>query len=310
MSLSPRPFDSPPAAPHSAHAAPESAFPAGPLDGLPFFPPVRRASEPGFPSPAFAPPHAPPQHAARLPAHPAKRPKQSHPAHYAHPRSEKPSPAHSANDSFSDGGEDVGPIAGTGEVKRRARVSRACDSCSKHKKKCDGKEPCTSCALRSAECTYTSTGRKRGPAPGSRPQYAAYVASLEDRLAKMEEMVEAASVLAMVQDFRAPCQPASHPAPRPPTPASVSGDERPRSPAARTPSVSSSNDDTLHQTTPANHPAGRFPDKGRVAELEHLLASRSEQLREARIEAEYWKQRFLEARPGEEEVGGEAGTEA
>jgi hypothetical protein len=81
--------------------------------------------------------------------------------------------------------------------KRRTRVSRACVFCSKHKKKCDGSAICSSCKTRGIPCEYVITGKRRGPAPGSRPvAQAAYVATLEDRLQKMEEMVAAASLLA------------------------------------------------------------------------------------------------------------------
>jgi hypothetical protein len=48
-------------------------------------------------------------------------------------------------------------------VTRFSRTTQACDQCTQSRRKCDGKTPCTLCAAKSRQCTYSKLTRKRGP---------------------------------------------------------------------------------------------------------------------------------------------------
>ncbi|KAH6687384.1 transcriptional activator Mut3p [Plectosphaerella plurivora] len=68
-------------------------------------------------------------------------------------------------------------------VQKRRRVTRACDECRRKKIKCDGKQPCTHCAVYSYECTYDKpSNRRRNPAPQ-------YLEALESRLQRAESLL-------------------------------------------------------------------------------------------------------------------------
>ncbi|KAI6373027.1 hypothetical protein MCOR25_003558 [Pyricularia grisea] len=49
-------------------------------------------------------------------------------------------------------------------IRKRRRIPRACDDCRRKKIKCDGKQPCTSCAEFSSGCTYNAQVIRPGPA--------------------------------------------------------------------------------------------------------------------------------------------------
>ncbi|EPQ25811.1 uncharacterized protein PFL1_06678 [Pseudozyma flocculosa PF-1] len=58
------------------------------------------------------------------------------------------------------------PLVKPAQDSTRVRSSRACTHCSHRKAKCDGNQPCSSCARGRHECVYT-TPRKRGPPKGA-----------------------------------------------------------------------------------------------------------------------------------------------
>ncbi|KAJ2956678.1 hypothetical protein NQZ79_g7498 [Umbelopsis isabellina] len=71
---------------------------------------------------------------------------------------------------------------------KRVRVSRACDTCRRKKIRCDfdnmqGGQSCSTCMNSGWECTFNEVAKKRGPPKG-------YIDSLEDRLKKMERLLE------------------------------------------------------------------------------------------------------------------------
>ncbi|KAI9025563.1 fungal-specific transcription factor domain-containing protein [Hyaloraphidium curvatum] len=83
----------------------------------------------------------------------------------------------------------VGGAVGKGKAqgKRRVRVTKACDLCSKKKIKCDGLLPaCTRCFVNNLSCAYSRNTKKRGPAPGS-------IVSLHKRLKRLEYLLEKAT---------------------------------------------------------------------------------------------------------------------
>jgi Fungal specific transcription factor domain/Fungal Zn(2)-Cys(6) binuclear cluster domain len=51
----------------------------------------------------------------------------------------------------------------TTEKKISTRVSKACDSCSRYRRKCDGNLPCLLCIQKNRNCIYTRVVKKRGP---------------------------------------------------------------------------------------------------------------------------------------------------
>jgi hypothetical protein len=50
--------------------------------------------------------------------------------------------------------------AGRDQAHKRRRISRACDDCRRKKIKCDGKQPCSSCAEFNSACTYRVPSRR------------------------------------------------------------------------------------------------------------------------------------------------------
>src|SRR5687767_8092454 len=44
-----------------------------------------------------------------------------------------------------------------------SRVSKACDQCSRYRRKCDGNTPCSLCVEKNRVCVYTRVVKKRGP---------------------------------------------------------------------------------------------------------------------------------------------------
>lgn len=44
-----------------------------------------------------------------------------------------------------------------------ARITKACDQCSRFRRKCDGKAPCSLCVEKSRKCSYSKIPKKRGP---------------------------------------------------------------------------------------------------------------------------------------------------
>ncbi|KAI8588085.1 fungal-specific transcription factor domain-containing protein [Geranomyces variabilis] len=95
------------------------------------------------------------------------------------------------NDNPDDGedeadGFDDDPLTGL----KRKRVIQACDACNKKKIKCIGGKPqCANCLQTNSTCTYSRTGKKRGPRAG-------YIESLENRLKEMEALLKPASAAA------------------------------------------------------------------------------------------------------------------
>ncbi|KAJ3321181.1 hypothetical protein HDV06_004524 [Boothiomyces sp. JEL0866] len=55
----------------------------------------------------------------------------------------------------------------TKPTEKRKRITKACDSCCKKRRKCTGEQPCDYCAANQIECLYTNPTKKRGPAPGN-----------------------------------------------------------------------------------------------------------------------------------------------
>lgn len=73
-----------------------------------------------------------------------------------------------------------------GGPKKRARVSRACDSCFTRRDRCDGVRPiCKVCTTLDRPCTYNRPERKRGPSQGVRQKLEGQVESLESILGYM-----------------------------------------------------------------------------------------------------------------------------
>ncbi|KIJ60357.1 hypothetical protein HYDPIDRAFT_117261 [Hydnomerulius pinastri MD-312] len=70
---------------------------------------------------------------------------------------------------------------------KKRRVQRACDICRRKKNRCDGSQMpgnrCSNCIAYNFECTYVEAAKKRGPPKG-------YVESLENRLEKMEKLLQ------------------------------------------------------------------------------------------------------------------------
>ncbi|KAI8584047.1 hypothetical protein K450DRAFT_66048 [Umbelopsis ramanniana AG] len=79
---------------------------------------------------------------------------------------------------------------------RRSRVSRACDICRRKKIRCDVDVnfPCSTCVQSSWECTFKEQARKRGPPKG-------YIGNLENRLKKMEKLLETLSGTSQPPNF-------------------------------------------------------------------------------------------------------------
>lgn len=68
-------------------------------------------------------------------------------------------------------------------VRKRKRVSRACDACFTKKDRCDGRQPvCTVCQTLKRECTYDRPERKRGPTQGIRQRLEGHIEILESIL--------------------------------------------------------------------------------------------------------------------------------
>ncbi|KAF9220414.1 hypothetical protein BS17DRAFT_344209 [Gyrodon lividus] len=89
----------------------------------------------------------------------------------------------SSDDDYNDG--EI-PSTTVPENKKR-RVQRACDVCRRKKIRCDGSQMpgnrCSNCIAYNFECTYVEAAKKRGPPKG-------YVESLENRLEKMEKLLQ------------------------------------------------------------------------------------------------------------------------
>ncbi|KAK8241360.1 hypothetical protein IWZ00DRAFT_67239 [Phyllosticta capitalensis] len=69
-------------------------------------------------------------------------------------------------------------------LRKRSKVSRACDECRRKKIRCDatsenGPEACTSCKRTGARCQFSRQPQKRGPSKG-------YIKELADRLSRLE----------------------------------------------------------------------------------------------------------------------------
>ncbi|EGN92361.1 hypothetical protein SERLA73DRAFT_99356 [Serpula lacrymans var. lacrymans S7.3] len=105
----------------------------------------------------------------------------------------------SAEDDYND--NEQGSISMPGSKKRR--IQRACDIC--RRKKSDGSQMpgnrCSNCIAYSFECTYVEAAKKRGPPKGSvscismrvycvTVRVIRYVESLENRLEKMEKLLQ------------------------------------------------------------------------------------------------------------------------
>ncbi|EIN10102.1 hypothetical protein PUNSTDRAFT_102126 [Punctularia strigosozonata HHB-11173 SS5] len=75
----------------------------------------------------------------------------------------------------------------TDQGAKRRKIQRACDVCRRKKIRCDGaqmpKNRCSNCIAYNFECTYVEAAKKRGPPKG-------YVESLENRLEKMEKLLQ------------------------------------------------------------------------------------------------------------------------
>ncbi|KAG1382187.1 hypothetical protein G6F61_002491 [Rhizopus arrhizus] len=69
---------------------------------------------------------------------------------------------------------------------KRTRSKRSCDFCRQKKTRCDGslRQPCTKCQQAQVDCVYLTKQKKRGPQGGS------YVEMLENRLKRMEELLQ------------------------------------------------------------------------------------------------------------------------
>ncbi|KAE9972497.1 hypothetical protein BLS_004014 [Venturia inaequalis] len=80
---------------------------------------------------------------------------------------------HNESDLLSPADGADGP---TKPMRKRRRVTRACDECRRKKIKCDGKQPCTHCTVYGYECTYDQpSNRRRNAAPH-------YIEALEKQL--------------------------------------------------------------------------------------------------------------------------------
>ncbi|KAK5167458.1 uncharacterized protein LTR77_007157 [Saxophila tyrrhenica] len=54
------------------------------------------------------------------------------------------------------------------EPEKRKRITKACDSCNRHRSKCDGQLPCSRCKDIAAECSYERVSRRHGRVSKSR----------------------------------------------------------------------------------------------------------------------------------------------
>ncbi|KAI8969172.1 fungal-specific transcription factor domain-containing protein [Mycotypha africana] len=83
------------------------------------------------------------------------------------------------------------PLSRSTEILRtkRRRAKRSCDLCRQKKTRCDSSVnyPCSNCKKNNSECRFLKEQKKRGPAPRS------YVAVLEDRVQRMEKLLEKVS---------------------------------------------------------------------------------------------------------------------
>ncbi|KAF9647006.1 hypothetical protein BDM02DRAFT_3188339 [Thelephora ganbajun] len=90
----------------------------------------------------------------------------------------------SAEDEFPEAGE--GSSTALPSSKKR-KVQRACDICRRKKVRCDSDQMpgkrCSNCTTYNLDCTYVEAAKKRGPPKG-------YVESLENRLEKMEKLLQ------------------------------------------------------------------------------------------------------------------------
>ncbi|KAI9680953.1 MAG: hypothetical protein M1829_001033 [Trizodia sp. TS-e1964] len=87
----------------------------------------------------------------------------------------------------------------TTEAKRR-RIAKACDMCRKKKIKCDGAIPsCSHCVTHKTECKFTQVEKKRNP-----PKGAKYIEGLENRIGRLESLLELKELLIEVQNDEAP----------------------------------------------------------------------------------------------------------
>ncbi|KAG9242088.1 fungal-specific transcription factor domain-containing protein [Calycina marina] len=76
------------------------------------------------------------------------------------------------------------------EAKRR-RIARACDECRRKKIKCDGQAPsCGHCTNTRTACLFTQVEKKKNP-----PKGAKYIEALENRVGRMETILELAGLL-------------------------------------------------------------------------------------------------------------------
>lgn len=70
---------------------------------------------------------------------------------------------------------------------KKRKIQRACDICRRKKVRCDGGQMpgnrCSNCISYNLDCTYVEAAKKRGPPKG-------YVESLENRLEKMEKLLQ------------------------------------------------------------------------------------------------------------------------
>ncbi|KAG8932736.1 hypothetical protein FRC03_008944 [Tulasnella sp. 419] len=64
--------------------------------------------------------------------------------------------------------EAMQPQQGSGKP-RRKRLAKACDSCHKSKRRCDGTCPCANCDFAGKECVYTDSTGRTVPPPISKP---------------------------------------------------------------------------------------------------------------------------------------------
>ncbi|KAI0818484.1 fungal-specific transcription factor domain-containing protein [Trametes gibbosa] len=94
----------------------------------------------------------------------------------------------SGTGSFSQPRSDDEFVAAGPSTGKPQRSAKACDRCRRSKSKCqpapEEGEPCKSCALIGAECTYTAPSFRRGPPKG-------YIQALEHRLHQVESVLAA-----------------------------------------------------------------------------------------------------------------------
>jgi hypothetical protein len=97
------------------------------------------------------------------------------------------------------GGDDDRASQMSAALAKKSRITQACDSCRRRKRKCDGTQPiCSSCDKLKLQCSYQTTVKKRGPQAGVVKRLRQEIQQLETEL-----QVKASAQTARMHQLRA-----------------------------------------------------------------------------------------------------------